>query len=117
MESFLTAGNQLFESPLPRERGLFDAIAGKRYFRRWLEQSLEAMQSVAQKDARRSGVNSPLAASVRSSSALTSTSSGGRDGHQANTRVMCDAGEDMGVIGQEAPTGWWDLCTYLNLDT
>ena len=26
---------------------LFDAVAGKRYFRRWLEQSLDAMQRVA----------------------------------------------------------------------
>lgn len=27
---------------------VFDAVAGKRYFRRWLEQSLDAMQRVAQ---------------------------------------------------------------------
>jgi len=26
---------------------VFDAVAGKRYFRRWLEQSLDAMQAVA----------------------------------------------------------------------
>ena len=30
---------------------LFDAVAGKRYFRRWLEQSLDAMQQVARERA------------------------------------------------------------------
>jgi Polyketide cyclase / dehydrase and lipid transport len=30
---------------------LFDAVAGKRYFRRWLEQSLDAMQRVAHRQA------------------------------------------------------------------
>ena len=34
------------EPPSARMK-LFDAVAGKRYFRRWLEQSLEAMQRVA----------------------------------------------------------------------
>jgi hypothetical protein len=43
--------------PLNVRMRLFDAIAGKRYFRRWLEQSLEAMQVVAQQDVR--GVRSP----------------------------------------------------------
>lgn len=33
--------------PLNTRMRLFDAIAGKRYFRRWLEQSLDAMQRVA----------------------------------------------------------------------
>jgi hypothetical protein len=32
---------------------VFDAIAGKRYFRRWLEQSLDAMQRVAHEQAER----------------------------------------------------------------
>ena len=32
---------------------VFDAIAGKRYFRRWLEQSLDAMQRVAHQQAKR----------------------------------------------------------------
>ena len=31
---------------------VFDAVAGKRYFRRWLEQSLDAMQRVAHRQAR-----------------------------------------------------------------
>jgi len=31
---------------------VFDAIAGRRFFRRWLEQSLAAMQRVAQEQAR-----------------------------------------------------------------
>jgi uncharacterized protein YndB with AHSA1/START domain len=30
---------------------MFDVVAGKRFFRRWLEQSLEAMQAVAQDEA------------------------------------------------------------------
>ena len=34
------------EPPTARMK-LFDAVAGKRYFRRWLEQSLDAMQRVA----------------------------------------------------------------------
>ena len=38
--------------PLNVRMRVFDAIAGKRYFRRWLEQSLEAMQAVAQREAR-----------------------------------------------------------------
>ena len=33
--------------PLTTRLRLFDAVAGKRYFRRWLEQSLDAMQHVA----------------------------------------------------------------------
>jgi Polyketide cyclase / dehydrase and lipid transport len=37
--------------PLSTRMRLFDAIAGKRYFRRWLEQSLEAMQEVAHQQA------------------------------------------------------------------
>ncbi len=38
--------------PLTARTRIFDAIAGKRFFRRWLEQSLEAMQTVAQERAR-----------------------------------------------------------------
>ena len=34
------------EPPTARMK-VFDAVAGKRYFRRWLEQSLDAMQRVA----------------------------------------------------------------------
>lgn len=34
------------EPPTARMK-IFDAVAGKRYFRRWLEQSLDAMQRVA----------------------------------------------------------------------
>ena len=34
--------------PMTARTRVFDAIAGKRFFRRWLEQSLEAMQQVAQ---------------------------------------------------------------------
>jgi hypothetical protein len=30
---------------------VFDAVAGKRYFRRWLEQSLDAMERVARERA------------------------------------------------------------------
>jgi hypothetical protein len=37
--------------PLTTRIRVFDAIAGQRYFRRWLEQSLEAMRRVACKDA------------------------------------------------------------------
>lgn len=33
--------------PLTTRTRVFDAIAGKRFFRRWLEQSLDAMQVVA----------------------------------------------------------------------
>ena len=33
--------------PLTTRTRIFDAVAGKRYFRRWLEQSLDAMQRVA----------------------------------------------------------------------
>jgi uncharacterized protein YndB with AHSA1/START domain len=33
--------------PLTARLRLFDAVAGRRYFRRWLEQSLDAMQRVA----------------------------------------------------------------------
>jgi uncharacterized protein YndB with AHSA1/START domain len=33
--------------PVTTRMRVFDALAGKRYFRRWLEQSLEAMQRVA----------------------------------------------------------------------
>ena len=33
--------------PLTARTRIFDAVAGKRYFRRWLEQSLDAMQRVA----------------------------------------------------------------------
>jgi len=38
--------------PLTTRTRIFDVVAGKRYFRRWLEQSLEAMQRVARADAR-----------------------------------------------------------------
>jgi len=38
------------EPPTARMK-VFDAIAGKRYFRRWLEQSLDAMQRVARERA------------------------------------------------------------------
>jgi uncharacterized protein YndB with AHSA1/START domain len=38
------------EPPTARMK-LFDAVAGKRYFRRWLEQSLDAMQRVARERA------------------------------------------------------------------
>jgi hypothetical protein len=37
--------------PLTARTKVFDAIAGKRYFRRWLEQSLDAMQRVARERA------------------------------------------------------------------
>jgi hypothetical protein len=37
--------------PLTARTRVFDAIAGKRFFRRWLEQSLEAMQNVAKEQA------------------------------------------------------------------
>jgi Polyketide cyclase / dehydrase and lipid transport len=33
--------------PLTMRMRVFDAVAGKRFFRRWLEQSLDAMQRVA----------------------------------------------------------------------
>ena len=33
--------------PLTARLRVFDAVAGKRYFRRWLEQSLTAMEEVA----------------------------------------------------------------------
>lgn len=38
------------EPPTARLK-LFDAVAGKRYFRRWLEQSLDAMERVARERA------------------------------------------------------------------
>jgi hypothetical protein len=38
------------EPPTARMK-LFDVVAGKRYFRRWLEQSLDAMQRAAQERA------------------------------------------------------------------
>jgi hypothetical protein len=38
------------EPPTVRMK-LFDAVAGKRYFKRWLEQSLDAMQRVARERA------------------------------------------------------------------
>jgi hypothetical protein len=34
--------------PLTMRMRVFDVVAGKRFFRRWLEQSLDAMQRVAQ---------------------------------------------------------------------
>ena len=34
--------------PLTTKMRVFDLVAGKRFFRRWLEQSLDAMQRVAQ---------------------------------------------------------------------
>ena len=34
---------------------IFDLVAGKRYFRNWLEQSLDAMQRVAADRAQRAG--------------------------------------------------------------
>jgi hypothetical protein len=37
--------------PLTTRTRIFDAVAGKRYFRHWLEQSLEAMQRVAREQA------------------------------------------------------------------
>ena len=37
--------------PLNARTRVFDAVAGRRYFRRWLEQSLEAMQSAARHEA------------------------------------------------------------------
>lgn len=37
--------------PLSTRLRIFDAVAGKRYFRRWLEQSLDAMQQVALRQA------------------------------------------------------------------
>lgn len=40
--------------PITARTRVFDAIAGKRYFRRWLEQSLEAMEEVAQDQAKAS---------------------------------------------------------------
>jgi hypothetical protein len=33
--------------PIGTRMRMFDAVAGKRYFRRWLEQSIDAMQRVA----------------------------------------------------------------------
>ena len=36
--------------PLTTRTRIFDAVAGKRYFRRWLEQSLDAMQRVAREE-------------------------------------------------------------------
>jgi hypothetical protein len=39
--------------PVNARMRVFDAVAGKRYFRRWLEQSLEAMQRVALRQAGR----------------------------------------------------------------
>jgi hypothetical protein len=39
--------------PVGARMRVFDAVAGKRYFRRWLEQSLEAMQRVAAQQAAR----------------------------------------------------------------
>jgi Polyketide cyclase / dehydrase and lipid transport len=42
--------------PLTTKTRIFDAVAGKRYFRRWLEQSLEAMQEAARRQA---GVSQP----------------------------------------------------------
>lgn len=49
--------------PLTPKTRIFDAVAGKRYFRRWLEQSLDAMQRVAREQAR------DAAAPVRSATA------------------------------------------------
>jgi hypothetical protein len=40
--------------PLNARMRVFDAIAGRRYFRRWLEQSLDAMQRVAREQRARS---------------------------------------------------------------
>ena len=37
--------------PATARMKLFDVVAGKRYFRRWLEQSLDAMQRVARERA------------------------------------------------------------------
>lgn len=37
---------------------VFDVVAGKRYFRRWLEQSLDAMEQVAQEQVVSSGMTS-----------------------------------------------------------
>ena len=41
--------------PLTTRMRVFDAVAGKRYFRRWLEQSLDAMQRVAHQRAESAG--------------------------------------------------------------
>jgi hypothetical protein len=41
------------EATTARNR-IFDVLAGKRYFRRWLEQSLDAMEEVAQDQAKAS---------------------------------------------------------------
>jgi len=38
--------------PLTMKMRVFDVVAGKRFFRRWLEQSLDAMQRVAQERSR-----------------------------------------------------------------
>ena len=38
--------------PLTMKLRVFDVVAGKRFFRRWLEQSLDAMQRVAQERTR-----------------------------------------------------------------
>jgi len=38
--------------PLTMKMRVFDVVAGKRFFRRWLEQSLDAMQRVAQERTR-----------------------------------------------------------------
>jgi hypothetical protein len=40
--------------PMTARTRVFDAIAGKRYFRRWLEQSLESMEEAAQDQAQAS---------------------------------------------------------------
>jgi uncharacterized protein YndB with AHSA1/START domain len=51
--------------PLTTRTRVFDAVAGKRYFRRWLEQSLDAMQRVAREQP------SEAAAAVSSSTAAS----------------------------------------------
>jgi len=38
--------------PVTTKMRVFDLVAGKRFFRRWLEQSLDAMQRVAQAESR-----------------------------------------------------------------
>jgi hypothetical protein len=37
--------------PVSTRMRVFDAVAGKRYFRRWLEQSIDAMRRVASQQA------------------------------------------------------------------
>jgi hypothetical protein len=37
--------------PMTARLRVFDAVAGKRYFRRWLDQSLKAMQEAADQEA------------------------------------------------------------------